>query len=243
MKKAIIVTLVVIFALALGGVAFYSVYRIATGIKDKFGNDVNVISEELTREIENEILGYSDSEEVKKNISESVQNPANTGDVTKEENEPEEVNTISEEEAMSIGNNLYKKAATYYWGNVETTGNSIQDGMYMEISNISEIKSVFSAQGFRQFIANNEYISEIDGSYYRVAADRGGDLSYLGNELQVESITDNRIVFNSIEKYAADENEWGLTESQVTSITRKTNRFVIVKENGSWKVEDYTMPN
>ena len=149
--------------------------------------------------------------------------------------------SLSNEEALNIGNELYKKAKAYYWTEGINYGNNLVDGMYYAVSNIDTVKSFFSENGFSQFMKNNGFIQEIEGKYYRVAADRGGDISYLGNELKVDSITENKITFTSVEKYIAKDEEWGLDESLVTEITKKEHKFVIVKENGIWKVEEFTL--
>ena len=244
MKKGIIITLVVVIALGMGGAALYLTYWFVRNFSDKIGNSINSVDKNVVREIENEILNEIDNE-FKEDISDtssSVKMDETEANKT-EENKTEEA-TMSEEEARSIGDPLYKKASLYYWGRVETTENSIYDGRYMEIANISELKNFFSTRGFSQFMNKNEFISEIEGKYYRIAADRGGDISYLGREpLKVVSIDNDRIVFNAVEKYITNEDEWARPEDQVTDIRRETNQFIIVKENGTWKVEDFTMPD
>ena len=300
MKKGVVITLIVVGAVALGGAAVYGTYRVVKGVTDKVGSGANVIVEEIKNEIENDdelncevehtysksqleqmaldyyekLTGYRPSE-VSSEINEAGELVIQLYDSTSGHNSTsdwytidmntgkgtnilgeaidltqkvvtkiEDNSSISDKEAKSIGDSLYTKALSYYWGDVETNGNTIQDGMYMEISNISDVKNTFSTQGFKQYMETNGFVQEIDGKYYRVAADRGGDISYLGREeLKIESTDENKIVFTATEKYAANEDDWGREEYEVTDITRKNNKFIIVKENGEWKVEDFTMPN
>lgn len=243
MKKGIIITLIVVLALGIGCTAIYLTYRFVKNVSGKVSNEINSIDKNVIHEIENEISNEINNE-LDDKLSDDNQDTSTPVGEDESENDENKVISISEEEAKSIGDSLYTKALSYYWGGVETNGNSIQDGIYMEISNISDVKDIFSTQGFEQYLSANDFVSEIDGIYYRVAADRGGDISYLGREdLKVENITDEKVVFKAVEKYAENEGEWGLPENQVSNIRKITNRFVIVKEDGIWKVEDFTMPN
>lgn len=143
---------------------------------------------------------------------------------------------LTNQEALDIGKTKYQQAISCYWGNLEYSTELIEnigeaDTAYYEVTNINEIKQIFTTNAFADFC--DEYgLKEKNGVYYKVAADRGSDITYVGNELKVDSISENKIVYTSIETY--NDNE---------EITTKEYQFILIKENGNWKVDEFTLPN
>ena len=161
-------------------------------------------------------------------------------------------NTITETEALEIGKKMYKEATNLYLGIVtngqngtfEIDPNINIEGKYSKIINANIIKEVFSKNGLFQFLNNNEFIIENDGDYYIINANRGGDITYIDNELKIIDINDNSITFISTEKY--NTNEYNPNDAEQGLENAITNKipylFSIVKEDGKWKVESYILP-
>lgn len=143
--------------------------------------------------------------------------------------------TISYDQALKEGELCYLSAYQSYWGMVngqDVIQDTANNMAYVNVTNMNEIKNRFSQKGFDQFCKYNE-IQLINGTYYKPWGDRGSHLYYTGHELQLNlaDITPNKITFTSIEKFS--DPEWP---------TQK-NRFVIVKENGQWVVDEFTLPD
>lgn len=140
---------------------------------------------------------------------------------------------ISNQQAMEIGEEMYTNAYESYWGSLED-GTEIINGSdnidYINITNMNTIKEKYTDKGFNQFLIANQ-IKQKDGKYYRPYGDRGSDFTYQGHELVVNKITENKIEMTSIEKYNEPQNQ-----------TRKYE-FVIMKENGKWKIDEFTLPD
>lgn len=155
---------------------------------------------------------------------------------------PEE--KMSYDQALKTGNLLYKTAHDIYWMYSAEFGDDIfyvpyvtseyetQIG-YINITNIDEIRSRFTEKGFKQFLKFNE-IKQENGKYYGLYGNRGSDLFYEGNELNinVEDITSNKLTFTSIEKYSDPDRP-----SEVR------NKFTLIRENGDWKIDEFTLPD
>ena len=161
-------------------------------------------------------------------------------------NEKPKSTTISNSEAISIGDNLYKKALASFWGTI--TADFTQDtyetkGGY-ELHGVEEVKKVYSEKAFNKFLKDYGDVRLIDGKYYGPDYNMGSNPAYIGNELNIDSIEDNKIVFKSIEKYNSNGEMYTGDVSTISGgIDTKENRFVIIKENGEWKVDEFILPN
>lgn len=156
-------------------------------------------------------------------------------------------NTMKESEALEIGEEKYIEAQELYLGGVEfdETTNIEEEGIiYSKVTNSDKIKKVFSKNGLVQYLAKNEFVKKFNGEYYRINADRGGDMYYIDNQLKVVSIDENKIVFNSIERYFDESTDFSTLNDNSEDIKTNDiiNSFILVKEEGVWKVEEYTLP-
>lgn len=196
----------------------------------------------------------------------------NTNEIIKEQsnkNTIEQISTnnkkeiISNEQALLIGKEKYKKAEQYY-SRLKELGESIQveyKGQNVNASkvlSIKDIKDLFTKNKFDKYIRkvkdeseNYNSLLEKGGEYYRLDTDMGGVLSYLyTDDLTVKSIDENKIVFEAKSYYLVNDEPYlsnvnpkeYVKTAPKDKIEIKTNKFTIVKENGDWKVDYYVLP-
>ena len=155
---------------------------------------------------------------------------------------------MTQSKALSIGKKLYKKAYQYYWASNISYNYSkiytIKGIQYCKVTtNMNNVKKYFSTNGFKRYLKNNGYVSKIGNTYYRVLADRGGNIFYIGNTLEIKQITSNKIVFTSIEKYIDSNSDADPFDYKDSDIVQENKKFVIVKENNEWKIDSFTLPD
>lgn len=113
---------------------------------------------------------------------------------------------------------------------------------------MNDVKTLYTEKAFKKFLEYTDIIQE-NGKYYMpdTFMARGSNIYYLGNKLKIESITENKVIFSSIEYYSIDYQEYesrhGIEDFEPSEMRTETNKFIIVKENGVWKIDEYTLPN
>lgn len=162
---------------------------------------------------------------------------------------------LSEEEAMKIGEELYEKACKSYYGIYETKDFSennmteyvyyskLQDnsfqidelGSYKKLL-VDDMKKVFASEEFDSlyYMKSAYYVVGSDSNYYMESLGVGGNPTYIDSKLSIADIRDDVIMFN-VSSYYNVEDYNDLDEM-------KESKFVIKKENGEWKVSDFTIP-
>lgn len=169
---------------------------------------------------------------------------------------------LSEQEALAIGNYLYEKAAKSYYGIYETEGFSESSGpqyVYYTMNDdssfsidenggyrkllVDDMKAVFTYEMFEKlyYIKNAYYIVGIDNNYYMESLGVGGNPTYVESKLSIDSIENDTIVFNvnSYYDYSDYVNE---LDSKDDVIKVETSKFTLEKEDGKWKVSEFTLP-
>lgn len=149
---------------------------------------------------------------------------------------------LSNAEALKIGKEKYDQAMQSYWNdpNIDGTQNIEKGGLeYSKITDksyISSMKQLYSVNGYSSIFSGFKTIIEANnGEYYIALAGRGSNIYYVKSELVVSNITDSKLEFISKDTYKSENNE---------SITyNENNAFVLVKENGVWKVDKFKLPN
>lgn len=151
---------------------------------------------------------------------------------------------LTQQEAISIGKECYQKALNSYWNIATNQENKIQfnGNEYLKINNINDIKSIYSTNGFQKYTSSTEIIQK-DGVYYKSNADRGSNIYYMNNSLTLTNKTSAKIEFISQEKYYINDEDRESNNTNTTQYITQDNKFTIVKENGVWKVEEFTLPN
>ena len=178
---------------------------------------------------------------------------------------------LSNEEALTIGNELYEKVGKIYinhGGLVETYNsdgvnkpvyyNENSDGSFSRVDYsffydnkdsypylklvISDVKNILSNDKFDDFCLEFSIVKYLD-NYYRVDGDRGSNLLYGGTQLKVVSISKDKIVFDA-DAYYYINSEDALNSVPLfeTESEIKSNIFELTYENETWKVNEFVMP-
>ncbi len=171
--------------------------------------------------------------------------------------------TLSNEEALRIGQELYNAAKSIYWKeNIEYVKDNqseneydnvvqvIMDGkIYSQIANYdSFVGNKFTANGEAALRTYLGILATKDNDkivYYIPLAERGGNVSYIDTYLEVSSITADQIIFNARSKYYPDGVAYNPNELTSNIKTEeKTSIFVIRKSSDNiWRIESFTLPN
>ena len=208
-------------------------------------------------------------------LSDSVvyNDESNNTNTVVEDNKIYDSELLSEEEALKIGNELYKKAGEIfirrggsiemenvsddirgsvgYKKNDDNSFSRVDDNSFFYNNKdyyryvklvISDVTDILSSKLFIDF-CNDFEIIKYNNEYFRIEGDRGSNMLYGGTELNVISISNDKIVYDAVSSYYlnADDvfNHVSISEAQ---IEKKNNKFELILENGSWKVNEFTMP-
>lgn len=178
-----------------------------------------------------------------------------------------ETTEISNEEAMAIGEKLYKKAADLYvrrGGSYELTQPD-QNGTSTPVCYKLNSDGSFTKAGCSEFMGKEPYyvklatkditdvltknmlnsfllefydsIKEYNGEYYRQEGDRGGNISYRTSDLAVVKNEGNTITFDLTSYYGVYIDGQEFDKSKADR--KLTQSFVIKKEDGTWKVDRF----
>ena len=160
-------------------------------------------------------------------------------------------NVIEEEnhKKMELGNSIYEKIHNlyFYGGEIEYETDKNNKRKYIEIDHIKyyEIKNPEEITNLitkNQFLKTSEFLNmkEIENKYY--IKDYGRGLSgYYGTELKINKYSKNKIEYTAISKLC--EIEYRVSYGEGCSNQKYyyiEKPFIIVKENGVWKVDEYT---
>lgn len=150
---------------------------------------------------------------------------------------------VTEEEVKRIIDSFVKRNALSVGAGIDLNI-SIQynEIPYYKVINVSELKETFSTNGFKDYMKENEII-EKDGEYYMPALGWGSDITYYGRDgYIIKSITENKIEAIFREKYYTNAEDIDKGDVEGVDFTIVENKFVAIKENGVWKVEEFTNP-
>ena len=152
----------------------------------------------------------------------------------KNKNEKEEtertVNTLSEEEALKLGNERWQFAYKTYWeGNCEYSIDEIKE-------NYADDVSLTAPEPMNSYTME-EYIGQTNSGC--AGAGRGGLQDYKETNLKVDKITENEITFIATSEFCGGS---FCHEAQETVKTVE-KPFVIKKVNGKWVIQSFYLPN
>lgn len=171
--------------------------------------------------------------------------------------------------ALEIGNEKYKEATKFY----SMIGLEYDGDTYLtvagydvnKITNIDDAKEVFTDSKFDKYVGRKEdssdnmnAIIEESGEFYRIGADRGGDIYYIKTVLMPNIIDENKMIFNAISYSLSEIGEKKMTQEKwnlmgtspdeflksvySSDINIENDKFVLTNENGTWKVDEFVLP-
>lgn len=153
-------------------------------------------------------------------------------------------NTMSESDAIALAQKKYERIHDYYFMDGSSDDSIIDnENEYYRIENYDEITTNLTTSAL-QTLTNDRGIITKNGKYYILDLARGTNIYYLGNDgFEVKSITNDRLEFIVKEKYLTNSDDVGKEASEITDFEYQNNPFVLVKEDGKWKVDEFTLPN
>ena len=169
---------------------------------------------------------------------------------------------LSESEALMIGKELFDKMGRYYiyYGPVEydADGDTVHyrknddgsftvldadsiDGNFVQYAKLDadKLREIANDDFINKYVQNGKF-SEYAGGYYIEIGGRASTISYIDTELKVISITSDKIVFDAISSYFADDSERNHVSVEDAKKDYKTNAFELVLENNQWKISSFT---
>lgn len=209
---------------------------------------------------------YNGDDEIKGNIKDSLKDMYTLEDLKayysfdieslKEENEAS-MNAPSKEEAEKIAEELYKYVSRMS-ENVKLDSEAIEIENYQYGQEILNYEEAFETKYTKDFIerywnvlGNHYYIMEKNNKKYWVTPGIGGNMTYIGEERTFKEATEEKIVFTLTAYYYEDMNDFekgaNITENYAENLKKadieyvtETAEFVLVKEDGIWKIDAYT---
>lgn len=234
--KKFLVTLLIIILVAVIGVGGYFLYQL--------NEKIDTLSTE------------KEETETNNEVANNVTPVEPTTNTVVEPTEPSQTTTLTEAEALEIGEELYENIRHLELSNskIETTDETyeIEEGFdYVKITNYEEaIRNQYTREAEERIFAWDErgeltdgstypgMFTKKDGEYYFCVA-VGGKGYYWGQwtDMKVVSIEDDTIKFEVVHIREAD-----LDDTIFEGETTITTEFVIKKEDGKWKIDSYEDP-
>ena len=151
---------------------------------------------------------------------------------------------------IELGNSIYEKIHNLYLygGNIEylvdenysriTT--NIDDKKYYEIINYNESIRKIVSNLFEKEVINFLGIKNVDNKYY-ISNIGKGISNYYGTKLEIKKISKNKIEYKAISTLCKKNSIVTYGEGCASDGYYEIEKpFVLVKENGLWKVSEYT---
>lgn len=170
-----------------------------------------------------------------------------------------EISNIKKQESNNLKNNseygefdpmirafaqeMYYQVYNYYSKDYFVTDEikEINDNRYYKIYRINEIKMLLSDKKFEEFIKEKKIIKQDEDYYIPVKSMQENELYILerSGEMEIKEISRNKIELAVQEVYYKNT----YSDFDINDLIYKVNKFVLVKENGIWRVDEYTDPN
>lgn len=146
---------------------------------------------------------------------------------------------LTDEEALSLGNELYNDAYNLYNGkdnfilNTEDNIECDENQTCTLISNYDDVINIFTKNGQKDFERNAKMVRKMDDKFYYLTDYELEDNNYVETKFEVSKISENKIVFKAISDYCKTD-DCEEKESE-------TKRFVIIKDN-KWFIDEFVNP-
>ena len=168
--------------------------------------------------------------------------------------------SLKEEEFIFIGKRLHKLAAQMYFSVIsdnynvyyafDENNNAYEIDQFnaggLDIYNLIDvdyIRGILTKTGFDNYYNKNKsLIVESKGNYYHLSGNRGANISYYKSEFEIVDINDSYVKYKVHNYYVNDYVELGKSYYEENELNVVTYDFVLEKEDGIWKVSQFTMP-
>lgn len=179
--------------------------------------------------------------------SKSIEKKKEVKEELKEEAVSEEKsNVLSNDEALKVGNELWKYAYSSYWGGEpawkshEGEVNEAGGRPIVCDTTAAEVKKKYT-KDFKYSGETNvtggldEFVSEVNC----IGAARGGLQNYKDTTLEVKDVTENKIVFTAKSEYCGS----SFCQESKETVKEIKQDFIIVKEQDQWLINSFYLPN
>ena len=236
---------------------------------EEYENNFTIIIEDLQEQLEEIIEKDEDKinqaiEDAKKYFKATDEYIEESGiDVEAEDTD----NVLSDDEAIEIGEELYSYGDNFGYEYDESSyvtyiGNSHTEMVLSEIEELqpyraykvedTDVKDYFTEKRIEELSLDNTPapygLAEYEGSWYYCEPDLGGSYDYVGTEIKLESVEEDMITFRAITYYSEEYvfNTVSFDESldeikENYEYYTKEDDFIIVKEDGKWKIDEQTV--
>lgn len=181
--------------------------------------------------------------------------------ITQEQGEIEKAEYLSQvtdekptELSLSEANKIYEKAGKLYFNspevfNISDTEEKVyiselkQSASCREITNFYEVlNNTFTEKGKQQYLSKKEGIAIENGKVYTDFSGKGGDVTYVSTELILKTSENNKMEYVAKAKYIDDAGYTDFSQTYTGNNFRyEESPFVLVYENGTWLIDDFTM--
>ena len=176
----------------------------------------------------------------------------NESNNTKANEGNKEEKTMSESEALTLGNELWKYAYSTYWGTEPAWSKHVSDTVneHGGRENICDTKVEDVKKKYASDFEVQSWLSDdTTCASYTVkdfvpseacrGAGRGSLQNYKETTLTVKSIQDNKIVFIAKSEYCGS----SFCHESNETVKEIEKDFVIVKQNDNWLISNFYLPN
>lgn len=162
----------------------------------------------------------------------------NEKDVSENLQKDNEILGMSELEILSLGEGLYDYANGMS-NLISQHDKAIDDGTSycVDFNDFKSVTQYYSVGFSFDDLGSLIYTLTKNGKNYLCVGDGGSNLSFRYETLRIKSITDSKIIFDVYALYCDD---YSLNSAACTNSKINVNPFVIIKENGTWVISEYT---
>ena len=135
---------------------------------------------------------------------------------------------------------LYEQAKDLYFGvylvekNDDYVTIKINGDEYSQIET-DILLNTFSKNGLKSFLDGEKFVTK-NNLYYRLNAERGGNIDFVSRKFVQTKKNNNEITYNLVSTYCNDE-QWDGENCKNTY--EKTRTFIIEKEDNIWKIKQW----
>ena len=145
--------------------------------------------------------------------------------------------TMSESEALSIGNELWEYAYSTYWASKPAWEVTSSNDNECDANNVSKIKEKY-ATDFKANGPESDWNYTLD-TFMHCSYGRGSNQMYKETNLKVKDIQENKIIFTAKSEYCGS--SFCMESKDTVKVIEKD--FIIIKQNDNWLISNFYLPN